>query len=119
MENRIKYVTISLYAEILLGTILSIGLPIFIMVLAADAPQPTEMPSFVGALIALFLVSMPLVVLPLLAKKELQSFPETGSLFLNYMNTCIPIAFVFFPLAFWQLYMFRKMKKGIAPDEAK
>lgn len=115
MENRIKYVTISLYAEILLGIILSIGSPIFIMVIAADAPQPTEMPSFVGALIALFLVAMPLVVLPILAKKELQDFPKNGALFLNYMNTCIPIAFVFFPLALWQLYMFRKLKKGMPP----
>jgi len=119
MENRIKHVKISLYIEILLGIILAIGLPIFIMVLGTNADQPTEMNPIFGALLALFMVALPFIVLPILAIKELDAFAEKGGLFLNYLNTCTVIAFTFFPLAFWQLYMFKQLKKSIAPETAK
>jgi len=119
MENRIKHVKISLYIEILLGIILAIGLPVFIMMLAAEATQPTEMHPLIGALLALFMVALPFIVLPILAIKELDAFSEKGGLFLNYMNTCIVIAFTFFPVAFWHLYTFKQLKKSIAVDTAK
>lgn len=114
MENRIKHVKISLYIEILLGIILSIGVPVFIMVLASDATQPTEMNPIFGALLALFMFALPFIVLPFLAIKELDAFAEKGGLFLNYLNTCLVIAFTFFPLAFWHLYSFKQLKKSIA-----
>jgi len=119
MENRIKHLKISLYIEILLGIILSIGAPILIIMLASNAAQPTEMNPLVGALLAIFMLALPFIVLPFLAIKELDAFSEKGGLFLNYMNTCIVIAFTFFPLAFWHLYMFKQLKKSIAPVAAK
>jgi len=118
MENRIQYVKITLYIEIILGIVLSIALPIFMLNIAASAAEPTEINPIFGALLAIFMVGMPLILLPILAIKELGRFPSKGTLFLNYLNTCLVIAFVFFPVALLQLYMFKQLKNSVTVQDA-
>lgn len=113
MEKRIQQFKISLYIEVLLGIILSIVLPIFMISLSLDSPETTAFNSFLGAFFSFCLVALPLVLLPVMSIKELNEFPEKNSLFLNYMNTGIVVAFVFFPVAFWQIFIFRKIKPKV------
>ncbi|MEI6896721.1 MAG: hypothetical protein V5786_04410 [Psychromonas sp.] len=109
MEERIQHFKISLYAEMIFGIILSIVLPVFIVRIS----ETSLLNSLFGAFLGFCLVALPLILLPIMSIRELNEFPEKNSLFLNYMNTGVVIAFVFFPLALWQIFMFRKLKPKI------
>ncbi|MDO6514603.1 hypothetical protein [Neptuniibacter sp. 2_MG-2023] len=112
MERRIKYLKITLYIEMVLGTGMGAVMALFLGTMATDSPTSTTADFVMGALMGFSLFAIPLVFLPILSLRELNRFAEKRVSLINYINSAILILFVFFPLGIWQIYNLVKLKSA-------
>ena len=109
MEQRIKYLMLSFYAEMVIGTLTALFMALFIGVMATDSPKSKEAHFSMGSAFGFSIVAVPLVLLPWLAALELKKFPQTKRIVFTYIKVLVTV-FTFFPLGIWQVYMLIKLE---------
>lgn len=110
MDDRIKYLKLSLLIEMILGLVLT-------SLFAASLGASTVAPSFaagsdyiIGGSYGFVVIFLPVIFFPLLALKELNTFKNRRKLTFNLINSAVVVTLVFFPLSVWQIYMLYKLR---------
>jgi len=80
-------------------------------IMSTDAPSSTSSDAFLGGMMGFAFTFFPLVVLPVVASKELDAYHTKRKLWYNYIESFI-LFFFFFPAAIWQIYVLYQIKTG-------
>lgn len=114
METYINRLKASLFFQIAVGIIGAIVLAYLTVSAGMDAQSSSAFGIAQGAVLAATMALIPLVLVPVMSLRELAQYREQHTLFINHAHSFIVIAFLFFPLAFWQIYLLKKIKTS--PD---
>ena len=118
MDRKILFLKRSLMAESTFGILLAVFMVFLTVSLTMDNPDSTVSNMLLAAVFVFCGITIPLVILPIMAIRELNDYPVHKNLLMNYVNSGIAVGFVFFPLAIWQLYTLVKLK-SLHPDATK
>ena len=118
METQINRLKASFMFQIVVGIILALVMVYFSISAWLDLGTSTLLDLSKGILLGAAMPILPLVVVPVMAIRELNEYSEKGSLFITHVASFVVIAFIFFPLAFWQIFLLKKIK-GLNKDAIK
>lgn len=110
METYINRLKASFIFQIVVGIILAIIMVYYTVSAGIDNATATGPSIAIGALLGAAMALMPLVIVPIMSIRELNEYSEKGSLFITHVASFVVIAFIFFPLAFWQIFLLKKIK---------
>ena len=110
METHINRLKATLMFQIVVGIILSIVMVSYTVSVGLESDASTGVSIAIGALLVAVIPLVPLVLVPFMSIRELDVYPEKGSLFINHFDSFIIIAFICFPIAIWQIFLLRKIK---------
>ena len=110
METYFNRLKASLFFQIIVGVILALVMTYFTISASSDAGTASALDVLLGVLLGAAMVMIPLVLVPVMSLREIAQYHEEKSLFITHVHSFIVIAFVFFPLAFWQIYLLKKIK---------
>ena len=97
--------------QMILGSFITLFVTGMVAVMGTDSPSSTAADAILGAFIGFSLSFSLMVLIPLLANRELNNYPAAQKLLFNYLESLVLI-FMLFPVALWQIYVLYTLKKS-------
>ena len=84
MDKKILFLKRSLMAESTFGLLLAVFMVFFTISLALDNPDATVLSILLASVLVFCGITVPLVILPIMAIRELNEYPVQKNLLMNY-----------------------------------